>query len=132
MIRFDYLVLVRYDQGKQTGWLEAIAGNDDLGVPLRTDLPLEGTPIDVLLATGETLYIPDLRAETRFRPDLMERYERYGILSGYWVLLTRGGETFGLPVVFLAIAGRLWPGRSRADGSHRAAGNHRGRKRARV
>jgi formate hydrogenlyase transcriptional activator len=95
VIPFDYLAFIRYDQGKHSGWLEAIAGNDDLGVPLRTELPLEGTPIEILLATGETLYIPDLRAETRFRPDLMERYERFGILSGYWVLLTRGGKTLG-------------------------------------
>jgi formate hydrogenlyase transcriptional activator len=95
VIRFDYLVLVRYDQGKRSGWLEAIAGNDDLGVPLRTELPLDGTPIEILLDTGESLYIPDLRHETRFRPDLMERYERYGIRSGYWVLLKRGDKIFG-------------------------------------
>jgi formate hydrogenlyase transcriptional activator len=95
VIPFDYLALIRYDQAHHSGWLEAIAGHDDLGVPLRTDLPLEGTPMEILLASGEPLYIPDLRGETRFRPDLMERYERFGIVSGYWVLLTRAGKTLG-------------------------------------
>ncbi|HLX42414.1 MAG TPA: hypothetical protein VKR43_03225, partial [Bryobacteraceae bacterium] len=55
VIPFDYLALVRYDRHKQTGWLEAFAGYDDPGVPLRTNLPLEDSPIQVLLTTGEPL-----------------------------------------------------------------------------
>ena len=96
VIPFDYLVLVRYDQGKHAGWLEAVAGPDDLGLPLRTDLPMEGTPTEILLASGEPLYVPDLRIETRFRRDVMERVERHGLLSGYWAPLSRGGKHLGL------------------------------------
>ena len=88
-------MLVRYDQGKHASWLEAIAGPDDLGLPLRTDLPMEGTPTEIMLATGEPLYVPDLRIETRFRRDVMERVERHGLLSGYWAPLSRGGKHLG-------------------------------------
>ena len=95
VIPFDYLGLVRYDQRKGTGWLEAMAGAEDLGVPLRTDLPLDGTPTEILISTGQPLYIPDLRAETRFRRDIMERLERIHILSGYWAPLKRGEKHLG-------------------------------------
>jgi formate hydrogenlyase transcriptional activator len=95
VMRFDYLLLVRYDQRKGTGWLEAIAGGDDLGLPLGADLPLEGTPTEILLASGEPLYVPDLRNETRFRPDVMERIARHGLLSGYWAPLSRGEKHLG-------------------------------------
>ncbi len=95
VINFDYLALVRYDQGKRVGWLEAIAGAEDVGVPLRSDLRLEGTPTEILIATGAGLYIPDLRAETRFRRDVMERLERIRILSGYWAPLAHGSKLLG-------------------------------------
>jgi formate hydrogenlyase transcriptional activator len=95
VIRFDYLALVRYDQKRQSGWLEAFAGYDDPGVPLRTDLPLEGSPIELLLNSGEPLYIADIRRAGPFRADIMERFERYRILSGYWVLLTREQRILG-------------------------------------
>jgi formate hydrogenlyase transcriptional activator len=95
VIPFDYLVLVRFDQQKQIAWLEAIAGTEDLGVPLRTDMPLEGTPIEIMLANGGPLYIPDLRQETRFRQDIQERWESKKLLSGYWIPLARDGRTLG-------------------------------------
>jgi len=95
VINFDYLALVRYDQSKRVGWLEAIAGPEDVGVPLRSDLQLEGTPTEILIATGKGLYVPDLRAETRFRRDVMERLERIRILSGYWAPLARREKLLG-------------------------------------
>ena len=95
VIGFDYLALVRYDAKKQSGWVEAIAGEIASDVPLRTDIPLEGSPMEILLATGEPLYVPDVREETRFREDLTERYTRFGIVSGYWVLLTREDRRLG-------------------------------------
>jgi formate hydrogenlyase transcriptional activator len=95
VIPFDYLALVRYDRHKQTGWLEAFAGYDDPGVPLRTNLPLEDSPIQVLLTTGAPLYIPDIRVGTRFRADIMERWERHHIMSGYWVPLAREHGSLG-------------------------------------
>ncbi|HML16308.1 MAG TPA: sigma 54-interacting transcriptional regulator [Bryobacteraceae bacterium] len=95
VIRFDYLALVRYDAQKQTGWVEAIVGEITPDVPLRTDLPLDRSPMAILLATGQPLYVPDLRTETRFRPDLTGRFTRYGILSGYWVPLTRDHHRLG-------------------------------------
>ncbi len=95
VIGFDYLALVRYDAKKQSGWVEAIAGEIAADVPLRTDLPLEKSPMEILLATGEPLYVPDVREESRFREDLIERYIRFGILTGYWVLLTREDRRLG-------------------------------------
>lgn len=95
VIPFDYLALLRFDQEKHAGWLEAIAGSDDFGVPLRTEMPLAGTPIEILLATGQPLYIPDLSAETRFRRDVMDRLERNGVRSGYWMPLARHGQLMG-------------------------------------
>ena len=35
VIRFDYLVLVRYDPEKQSGWLEAMAGSEELDARLK-------------------------------------------------------------------------------------------------
>ena len=95
VVGFNYLALVRYDAKKQTGWIEAMAGKIAPEFPLRTDLPLDGTPMEILLATGQPLYVPDLRAEARFRPDLTQRFARYQILSGYWVPLTRGDQRLG-------------------------------------
>ena len=95
LIPFDYLALVRYDEQKNSARVEAIAGDFAPDVPLRTDLPLEGSPLEILLHTGQPLYVPDLRDETRFRPDLMETYRRFGIHSGFWVPLLRAGQRFG-------------------------------------
>ncbi len=94
VIRFDYLSVVRYDQGKGVGWLEASAGAD-LGLPVGASLPLEGTPAEIVLATGQPLYIADLRAEARFRPDVAQLIASRGLLSGYWAPLARGGKHFG-------------------------------------
>ena len=95
LIRFDYLALVRYDEQKQSSRVEAIVGNGAVDVPLRTDLPVAGSPLEILLATRQPLYVPDLRSETRFRPDLMETFQRYSIQSGYWVPLIRSQDWFG-------------------------------------
>jgi formate hydrogenlyase transcriptional activator len=94
VIPFDYLALVRYDPHKQIGWLETFAGGE-IDVAPRTQLDLEGTPTEILLATGQSLYIPDLRSETRFKPEVMERFNRIGILSGYWIPLARAGKHLG-------------------------------------
>ncbi len=95
LIRFDYLALVRYDAEEHRGWLEAIAGTDAPSVPLQTDMPLPGSPMQVLLESQQPLYIANLSVETRFRPDLMETYEKYGIRSGFWVPLIRSNHWFG-------------------------------------
>ncbi|MGH9558977.1 MAG: sigma 54-interacting transcriptional regulator [Bryobacteraceae bacterium] len=95
VIPFDYLSLFRYDEKTNSGWVEAIAGTSDFGVPLRTELSLEGSPIEVLIAHGRPMYIPDLRRETRFRPDILEKFENHGIRSGFWVLLERERRRFG-------------------------------------
>ncbi len=95
VIGFDYLALVRYDEQKHSGWLEAVAGSDAAEFPLRTEIPTPGSPMEILLETQQPLYIPDLRLETRFRPDLMEVWKRYRIQSGFWVPLTRAQRRFG-------------------------------------
>jgi formate hydrogenlyase transcriptional activator len=95
LIRFDYLALVRYDEQEHRGWLEAIAGTDAPSVPLQTDTPLPGSPMQVLLETRQPLYVADLSAETRFRADLMETFRKYGIRSSFWVPLIRSDRWFG-------------------------------------
>ena len=95
LIPFDYLALVRYDPHNQSARVEAFASDRPLDVPLRTDLPVEGTPLHIVLHTEPSLYVPDLSRETRFRPDLMENFRRFGVRSGFWVLLARGEHRFG-------------------------------------
>lgn len=95
LIRFDYLALVRYDEREHRGWLEAIAGTDAPSVPLQTDMPLPGSPMQVLLEIRQPLYVADLSTETRFRTDLMETFRKYGIRSGFWVPLIRSDHWFG-------------------------------------
>jgi formate hydrogenlyase transcriptional activator len=94
LIPFDYLALVRYDPQHQTARLEAFAGMAE-DVPLRSDMPVEGSPVQILLETGRSLYVPDMLQETRFRPDLMEMFRRFGVRSGFWALLARGDRRFG-------------------------------------
>jgi formate hydrogenlyase transcriptional activator len=95
LIPFDYLALVRYDQHKQSARLEAVAGDLAENVPVKTDMPVDGSPVQILLETGRSLYVPDLSRETRFRPDLMDNFRRFGVQSGFWVLLARGDRRFG-------------------------------------
>jgi formate hydrogenlyase transcriptional activator len=95
LIPFDYLALVRYDPLKQSARLEAFAGDAPPAVPLRTEMPVDGSPVQILLETGKSLYVPDLSRETRFRPDLMDSFRRYGVRSGFWALLARGDHRFG-------------------------------------
>ncbi len=94
LIPFDYLALVRYNPHKNTARLEAFAG-DTSKVPVRTELPVEGSPVQVLIDTGRPLYVPDIDRETRFRPDLIEIFREHGIRTGFWVLLARGEHRFG-------------------------------------
>jgi len=95
LIPFDYLALVRYNKLQRTARLEAFAGDLEGKLPLRQDLPIEGSPVGILLETGGPLYVPDLNQESRFRPDLLDNFHHYGIRSGYWVLLARGERRFG-------------------------------------
>jgi formate hydrogenlyase transcriptional activator len=95
LIPFDYLALLRYDARRQTARLDAFAGQIEAMIPLRTDMPIDGSPVEILLQTQGPLYIPDLSQETRFRPDLMENFRHYGVRSGFWVLLERGEHRFG-------------------------------------
>ncbi len=95
VIGFDYLALVRYDEKKHSGWLEAVAGNAATEFPLRAEIPTPGSPMEIVLETQRPLYVPDVNLETRFRPDLMEIWKRYRIQSGFWVPLTRAQRWFG-------------------------------------
>ncbi len=101
LIPFDYLALIRYNPKNQAARLEAWTGPS--WGEVRSELPVGGSPIKILLETGRPLYIPDLEKETRFRPDLKEIFERYEIRSGFWVLLARGDHQFGS----LSFASRL-------------------------
>jgi formate hydrogenlyase transcriptional activator len=87
LIAFDYLVIMRYDAARHVIHLKAIAGMTRQD-PARTEWPVEGSPVEVLLETGQPLYVPDMARENRFRPDLMEVYRAHNIRSGFWVALT--------------------------------------------
>ena len=53
-----------------------------------TESPVKGSALEIMLETGQPLYVPDMSRETRFRPDLMAIYRQYNIRSGFWVALT--------------------------------------------
>lgn len=92
LIAFDYLVIMHYDAVRHLIVLKAIAGLDRDEPERAKEYPVEGTPIEVILETGSSLYVPDVTLETRFRPDLLEIYRQNNIRTGYWVALnTRRG-----------------------------------------
>ena len=88
LIAFDYLVIMRYDAARQCIILKAIAGKGNLGVTPRSQWPVQGSPVELLLETGQPLYVPDISRENRFRPDLLEVYRMHNLQSGFWIALT--------------------------------------------
>jgi formate hydrogenlyase transcriptional activator len=88
LIAFDYLVIMRYDPLRRVTMLKAIAGMDRHDPDHPTEWPVERSPVEVLLKTGQPLYVPDMSFETRFRPELMAIYREYNIRSGFWIALT--------------------------------------------
>jgi formate hydrogenlyase transcriptional activator len=92
LIAFDYLVIMRYDAVRRLVILKAIAGMDHHDPDHPSESPVEGSALEIMLETGQPLYVPDMSRETRFRPDLMEIYRQYNIRSGFWVglMTTRG------------------------------------------
>jgi len=87
LIAFDYLVIMSYDAVRNLVTLKAIAGMDHHDPDRPTQWPVEGSPLEIVLQTGQPLYVPDMSLETRFRPDLMEIYQQYNIRSGFWIAL---------------------------------------------
>src|SRR5579871_1427539 len=63
VIRFDYLVLLRHDEAKRISRVEAIAGADTNELPVRREWPLAGSPLEIVLATQQPLYVPELARE---------------------------------------------------------------------
>ena len=88
LIAFDYLVIMRYDAARRLIILKAIAGMDHHDPDHPTESPVEGSPLEIMLQTGQPLYVPDMSLETSFRPDLMDIYRQYNIRCGFWVALT--------------------------------------------
>src|SRR5271168_5235376 len=83
LIAFDYLVIMRYDAARRLIILKAIAGMDNPDPDRLTEWPVEGSPAQVVVDTGQPLYVPDMSIESRFRPELMEVYRQHYIRSGY-------------------------------------------------
>ena len=96
LIAFDYLVIMRYDAARRLIILKAIAGMDDPDPDRPTEWPIEGSPVGVILETGQPLYVPDMSVENRFRPELMEVYRRHNIRSGFWVALSTSRGMHGV------------------------------------
>jgi len=88
LIAFDYLVIMRYDAARQLIILKAIAGMQHHDPDRPSEWPVEGSPMQIVLETGQPLYVPEMLLENRFRPDLMDVYRQYNIRSGFWVALT--------------------------------------------
>jgi formate hydrogenlyase transcriptional activator len=88
LIAFDYLVIMRYDAVRRFIILKSIAGMSHHDPSRPTEWPVEGGPVEIMLNTGQPLYIPDMSRETRFRPDLMAIYRQHNIQSGFWIALT--------------------------------------------
>src|SRR5271166_1660723 len=96
LIAFDYLVIMRYDAVRRLTILKAIAGMDHHDPDRPTEWPVEGSPVGVILETGQPLYVPDMSTETRFRPDLMQVYRQHNIRSGFWIALTTARGMHGM------------------------------------
>jgi formate hydrogenlyase transcriptional activator len=94
LIRFDYLALMRFDESKQSSRMEALAGQP-IDLPLRSEYPVRGGPMEILLSTQQALYVPDLQLDTRFRTDLREMFARLAIRSALWVPLNRAHQRLG-------------------------------------
>jgi len=95
LIRFDYLVLVLINEQTRSARIETIAGGAMEGAPIGQDLPLEGSPSEVVWRTQQPLYVPDLSLESDFRPDLIRDMERFHLHSGFWVPLTTSHRRLG-------------------------------------
>jgi formate hydrogenlyase transcriptional activator len=92
LIAFDYLVMMRYDAARHRIILKTVAGTEHRDPARPDDWPVEGSPLEIVLETGQPLYVPDMSLETRFRPDLMEVYRQHNIRSGFWIAIaTRRG-----------------------------------------
>ena len=87
LIAFDYLVIMRYDAVRRLMTLKAIAGMDHDDPNRPKEWPVEGSPVGVIVETGQPLYVPDMSIETRFRPELLEIYRSHNIRSGFWIAL---------------------------------------------
>ncbi len=96
LIPFDYLVIMRYDAARRCVTVKSIAGRSQLDEARRDEWPVEGSAVEVLLNTGQPLYVPDISRETRFRPDLLEIYRRHNIQSGFWVALNTAHGVHGV------------------------------------
>jgi len=88
LIRFDFLILMLYDETSRSTRLQAIAGEGLVEPLLGRTLPMEGTPAEIVFSTQRPLYVPDLEVETRFRADLMAELRRFQLRSGLWIPLT--------------------------------------------
>jgi formate hydrogenlyase transcriptional activator len=88
LIAFDYLVFMRYDAARRLILLKGIVGMDRHDPARSMEWPVEGSPVEILLESGQPLYVADMSVETRLRPDLMEIYRQNNVQSGYWIGLT--------------------------------------------
>jgi formate hydrogenlyase transcriptional activator len=88
LIAFDFLVIMRVDTARRCVSLKAVAGRTNIDAPHREEWPFEGSPVGLIVDTGEPLYVPDMSRENRFRPDLLEVYRKHNIQSGFWIALT--------------------------------------------
>jgi formate hydrogenlyase transcriptional activator len=88
LMAFDYLVILSVDMTRRCVTLKAVAGRTKIDSPRHDALPFEGTPVGLMLESGQPLYMPDISRENRFRPDLLEVYRKNNIRCGFWVALT--------------------------------------------
>jgi formate hydrogenlyase transcriptional activator len=95
LIPFDYLALLRYDERNRSGWIEAIAGESEIDLPLRQEYQFDGSPMQVLHDTGESLYVRELSTEKRIRADILETMRGFGIRTGLWIPLRRDQRLLG-------------------------------------
>ena len=88
LIAFDKLVIMRYDATRRRIVLKAVAGMHHHDPDRPIEWPIEGSPFEIAVDTGEPCYVPDMFVETRFRPDLVEFYRTNNIRSGFWIGLS--------------------------------------------
>ena len=93
LIQFDFLFLVRSNQHSQMAWLQTLAGEREWVEQRGVEVPVTETPMEIVLATQQPVYIRDIDLERAFKTEVLERFKDNQLRSVFLVPLktVRGG-----------------------------------------
>ena len=90
LIRFDWVVLLLINEHTRVSRIETIAGDvpGGTGPLVGMEMPLHGSPSELVWETQQALYIPDVEVEKRFSSAILGDLRQYLVRSGFWAPLT--------------------------------------------